>query len=754
MSKKRGGRMKRLLKIFYRRKLRNSSYLGRVGLIAGFTVLMTFMLSRSYAPHFQYAVGEPWRDATLVAPFDFSIYKHPDTIASEREQVLEQLIPVFVRNTLRQNQCKASLISALAVLQESINKFRLAVSQKDTASIDKLNDEYFDYKYHINGERLVGIDLLSKPNQFSEILLGIVDSIYRQGYIDEQTSDTLGAYIALRITPQMEQVYLKDTFINDSTLSSRISTMTKGMSDELQHLIPMILQDQLCPNIIYSEKFTNTEQDRLLEMILPVRGKIAKNSIIIRRGDVVDSEIDKVLRSLQLELKKRLDNKSRWGIFFSELVVIALITIILLLYLGANRTRIYYNNQKLALIFTLFLLSVGGLVLASKITDFALRVNDTFGSNLNLAYIYVAPVSILAIFISNFFDPRTGFLCNILLALFGAMLVQQSLEFAFVQIFAGTIAVYNLRRLRKRKTFFFTLGYTLIAYVVAYLGFNFFSKSDIQSIEYSNLILFGINVALTVLSFNFIYPFERIFGVTSDLTYLELLDMNHPLLQKMARKASGTFQHSLQVANLAEAAVNAIGGNALLVHVGALFHDIGKMKHPQYFIENMPTDKISPHEQIEYKQSAEIIIGHVEEGVELAHKYRLPDEIIDFIRTHHGTTRVEYFYRLYLKENDCEQKDENCFRYKGTLPYSKETAVLMIADSIEAASRSMKKPTPGDIKKLVNNIIDYKIRDGQLSDSNLTFREINEIRGVIYKQLLSMYHARLEYPQETRQIVE
>jgi len=755
MGKKTGGRMKRLLNIFYHRKLRNSRYLGRVGLIAGFVLMMTLMLSRSYTPQFQYTVGEPWRDATLIAPFNFSIYKHPDTLEAEKQTLLAQLIPIFKQDSLREVEVKRKINQQIAFLQENLNRYQGAVNKSDTLMIERLNQDFFLPSFNLPANRLQKVEILGKPEQFTRLVIRLVDSAYNPGLLSTKGPDSIGAYIALRITPTQQKIVPVNKYIKEAAISNMLAQRFVQYDSDLRQILMRLLDKQLAPNIVYSETLTEAEKERLLAQILPVRGKIQKGTPIIRRGDIVDPETDKVLQSLQLELKKRLYNKDRWSVFVSEAMVILLITFILLLYLGGNKAKIYYSNQKLALIFSLFLLSVGSLVLAAKISDFALRVNDTFGSNLNLSYFYVAPASILAIFISNFFDARTGFLCNILLALFGAMLVQQSLEFAFVQIIAGTVAVYSLRRLRKRKTFFSTLGFTLLAYVTAYLSFSFFIKSSIQAIEYSNLVLFGINVALTVLSFNFIYPFERIFGVTSDLTYLELLDTNHPLLKKLARKASGTFQHSLQVANLAETAVNVIGGNALLVHVGALFHDIGKMKHPQYFIENMPSDKISPHEQIEYKRSAEIIIGHVEEGIQLAQKYRLPNEVIDFIRTHHGTTRVEYFYRMYLKDNPCENgNEEDCFRYKGPLPYSKETAVLMIADSIEAASRALNKPTPQDIKDLVNNIIDYKISDGQLSDANLTFKEITEIRGVIYKQLISMNHARLRYPDEMPKVMD
>jgi putative nucleotidyltransferase with HDIG domain len=327
----------------------------------------------------------------------------------------------------------------------------------------------------------------------------------------------------------------------------------------------------------------------------------------------------------------------------------------------------------------------------------------------SISLIYLAPTCMAPVLLSNFFDSRTGFIVNILAALFGAVLIQRGLGFAFVQIIAGTVAIYSLPRLRDRRVFFYTLVYVLIAYAVSFFSYELFSKGNVETIQYQTIILLVFNVALTFLAYPSVYAFERIFGVTSDLAFLELLDTNHPLLHKLARRAPGTFQHSLQVANLAESIIQVIGGNALLVHVGALYHDIGKMEHPDFFIENINLED-SPHNHIPFTESAEIIINHVKEGIKLAEKYHLPNEIITFIETHHGTTRVEYFYRQYVKAQGCnEPEGEEAFRYPGPRPYTKETAALMIADSVEAASRAMKEYTEEGLKKLVNNIIDEVI---------------------------------------------
>ncbi|MEO0471350.1 MAG: HDIG domain-containing metalloprotein [Bacteroidota bacterium] len=395
-------------------------------------------------------------------------------------------------------------------------------------------------------------------------------------------------------------------------------------------------------------------------------------------------------------------------------------------------------------------MTLGLMIAANRLFNLATRFE---GFNVNLSFIYLAPACLVAIFIRNFFGLGTAFLCNLLVALFGAVLIQQSLEFAFVQIVAGTVAVYTQRRIRKREDLLFSVLYIFLGYIFAFLVYSSYSEGGYSKINYFTLLLFVINAVATIIAYNFIYLLERLFGLTSDLTFIELLDTNHPLLKELARKAPGTFHHSLQVANLAEAAVSELGGNELLTHVGALYHDIGKMPQQQFFIENMSEAQKnnSPHQRISDLESARIIIDHVTKGVELAQKHSLPRDIIRFIETHHGTTRVEYFYRNHLKETDANPEDSDSdFRYPGPLPFSKETAVLMIVDSVEAASRAMAQPTPEALKDLVDNIVDYKIREGQLKESNLTFADITIIKRVLLKQLKSIYHARIQYPEEVK----
>ena len=742
--------MKKWYHILPGRKLRSSRYLIRTGILVAYVLLMTLMMPRSFRLGYRYEVGKSWQGKALEAPFDFAIYKSPDSVAREREWVGRQVKDIYLVDSLVPAQVQARIGERIQTFRRQWETYQVAQREGDQAATRRLETGFFGREYP--GLAFRRLDLEAEAwDGLAERTQALVADIYGRGYLATERPDTLDNFVALRVAPGHERITPVPALLVGM---SQVETFVgqRGYDPDLAEtaLVKRWLNQELQPNLQYSARLTREARQRQMDLVSPIYDKIEKGTLIIAKDEIVDRRTAAILTSLVREQELRYGSENRVLLFLSQLIVILLITGILLNYLRMSRPRIYFNNTKLALIFSTFLLTVGAMVVATKLTDVAVKLTDILGPNVNLSYIYLAPACIVPIFISNFFEFRTGFLCNLLLALYGAVLIQQGLEFAFVQIVAGTVAVYSMRRLRERERFFYTLGYIFLAYSLAYIAFNLVSKGSLAGITYHTLLLFAINVAITVIAYNLIYLFERVFGVTSDLTYLELLDTNHPLLQDLARKAPGTFQHSLQVANIAEATIKEIGGNPLLIHVGALYHDIGKTLNPRFFIENVAKDGSdgNPHEEVSCEQSAEIIIGHVRHGVELATKYHLPREIIQFIETHHGTTRVEYFYRQYLSENQCaEPTDEELFRYPGPMPFSKETAVLMIADSIEAASRSLKNPTPEKLRDLADSIIDFKIQDNQLENSPLTFKDIATIRKVINKQLVSIYHGRIEYPK-------
>jgi len=358
--------------------------------------------------------------------------------------------------------------------------------------------------------------------------------------------------------------------------------------------------------------------------------------------------------------------------------------------------------------------------------------------------LYYIPFCSVPIIIRILFDSRVALNIHLLMVLLAALFVPNSYEFVFLQFMAGIVAIYSIKTLVKREQFFISSAIILATYLIAYFGLLLTRNGSLSTINVMDVIPFVVSVMITLMAYPLVYAFEKLFGIVSDLTLMELTNSNSKLLRELSFKAPGTFQHSLQVANLAEAAIYRIGGNPLLVRAGALYHDIGKMTNPQFFIENQKTEK-NPHDELSPEQSAQIIISHVIKGVEIAKRNQLPDVIIDFIKTHHGTTKVDYFYNLFIKNNPDKLVDESLYQYPGPIPYSKETAVLMMADSVEAASRALKEHTEDSINTLVDKIIEHKLKLNQFANSNITLKEITESATIFKAMLKSIYHVRVDY---------
>jgi putative nucleotidyltransferase with HDIG domain len=421
------------------------------------------------------------------------------------------------------------------------------------------------------------------------------------------------------------------------------------------------------------------------------------------------------------------------------MLLVALVTGITVLFLSLNRREIYLRNKQISLLLFMYFFMVGLTVLVHILGR---QLDGLY----NVNYYYIIPLSMAPILLTVFFDDRVGFFSNLIIAVLASLVIYNSFAFFLIQMVGGSVAVFNLATLRRRSQFFTTALYMLMVYVLAYLGINLYIQGSLQDINPLDLALLTINVLFTLSTFPLIYLFERLFGITSDLTYMELLDTSHPLLKEMATVAPGTYQHSLQVATIAEEVAKKVGANALLCHAGALFHDIGKMYNPDYFTENQHSGQ-NPHKLIGPLQSSVIIIDHVTRGAKLAREYRLPPEMVEFINTHHGTSRVEYFYQQYRKENpEAPTSIERDFRYPGPLPVTKEQAIVMIADSIEASARSLKNPTPEVLAAHVEKIVNGKIQDNQLVHARITFRDLNKIKREILKLLQSIYHTRISYP--------
>ena len=484
------------------------------------------------------------------------------------------------------------------------------------------------------------------------------------------------------------------------------------------------------PNIALDDKFTDNVLNESLDGISLYRGLIQENSIIIRQGDVVEGEKLQMLISLREEYASQLWNEySFYWIIFGYTILVILTFMSLILFINNYRPSIFDDNREISFI---FLNMVGIIALTTIVVNFDVRL------------LYAVPICILPLILKTFFDPRLGLFTHVITVLNLGFVVPNSFEFVFLQMMAGIVTILSTTQLQNRANLFITVGRIVMVYLVGYLAFTITREGGIAKIDLMVIGFFLLNGLLTLFAQPLIYLYERLFKLVSDVSLLELSDTNSKLLKELSDRAPGTFHHSLQVANLAETAANEIGANTLLVRVGALYHDIGKMNAPTYFSENQ-TGSVSPHEEMPPDQSAKIIINHVTEGIEMAKKFKLPDRIIDFIRTHHGNSWVYFFYKKAQEMGD--DVDEKDFRYPGPRPFSKETAILMMADSVEAASKSLREPTVDKIQQFVDAVVNKQIDEKQFHDCNITLSEIQTVKKVLSKKLINIYHLRVEYPE-------
>ena len=470
-------------------------------------------------------------------------------------------------------------------------------------------------------------------------------------------------------------------------------------------------------------------EDRI-NQISPVRGQVEKGTLIISKGDIIQGDKLAMLETLELEYKSQVWTESNYiWVISAYTALVALALLMLLLFLRKYRYEIFLDNNKITFIFFNILLMVFLTTLV-------------IGSN--SAYVYIVPLCILPLILKAFFDARLGLFTHVITVLLLGFVVPNNYEYMFLQIIAGIVTILTVSELYKRANLFISVGQITIIYIISYFSFYLIQEGSIEGLKWENFLLFVICGLATLFVQPLIYLYEKLFGLVSDVSLLELTDTNTKLLKKLSDKAPGTYHHSINVANLAEACANEINANSMLVRVGALYHDIGKMSNPKFFTENQSNIN-NPHDQLSPKESAEIIIGHVLNGVEIAKKYKLPTRVINFIRTHHGTSTIRYFFNK-QKEIGSEF-DIKDFKYKGPIPFNKETAILMMCDSVEAASKSLREPTSEKINSFVNSIISNQVDEGQFLDSEITFKEIESIKKILKHKLANMYHVRIEYPE-------
>ncbi|WP_158976426.1 HD family phosphohydrolase [Cellulophaga sp. L1A9] len=658
------------------------------------TVLIVFFFPKGGKFKYEFQKGKPWQYENYYAPVDFSIKKSDDEIEKDKAAIKNRQIPYYSYD-------KEVAKGVYDAYSSEFNRLIDGLSE-----VPKNKDQLY-----VVGENILNV--LYNKGVASDVAI-------------KSTSNSLNLIKnneEIRINSN--QLYTKedlDSLISTVLKKNRISSLNK----EYQRLFYEIVE----PNVFYDSELSKKVLEDAYSKLSYTRGTVDQGKLIIAKGEVVEAENYKILSSLKSEYESDLwTSNNYYFILFGYSVLVALVLMMLLLFLKKYRKDIYRNNTKVTFIFFNILFMV-------FVTTLVVKYNE--------AYVFVVPLCILPLILKTFFDARLGLFVHVLAVLILGFVVPNSFEYVFLQIITGIVTILTVSELYKRANLFISVGQIILIYVVGYFAFHIIHEGNLDNVQWLVFGLFLLNGMITLFVQPLIYIYEKVFGLVSDVSLLELSDTNSKLLKELANKAPGTFHHSLQVANLAEAAANEIGANAMLVRVGALYHDIGKMNNPTYFTENQITN-VNPHDELAPIDSAKIIIDHVIGGIELARKNNLPDRIIDFIRVHHGTTLVYYFYKKQQEIDD--QVNEQDFRYPGPTPFSKETAILMMADSIEAASKSLKNPTFLIIDEFVDKIISGQMNAKQFLNANITFKEIEAIKKVMKQKLTNIYHLRVEYPE-------
>ncbi|WP_288955318.1 HDIG domain-containing metalloprotein [uncultured Polaribacter sp.] len=684
---------------FVNKLYQNNTIIYKVILFLITTVAIVYLFPKGGQFKYDFSNGQLWKYDNLRAPFDFAIQKSEEEIIVEKKKIEVNAKQYFIYDTKVVSDVKADFIRRISSLSIS-----------DSLSIDKINS------------------LKNIGNK-------VISSVYEVGFLEVVSQDRVlnkDEIVAVKKGNEVEDVPFKKLLYSREVLNLIKNNLGNDPYSYDKKILLNILSEIIKPNISYDEKFTEKVIENEIKNISYTKGKVSKDELIILKGEIVEGKKLAILSSLKSESESKVWTESNYNwIIFGYTILVSLALLMLLLFLRKYRVEIFDNNNKVTFIF---------------FNVFSMILIQTLVIKYNSEYLYIVPLSILPIVLKAFFDARLGLFTHVLTVLLLGYIVPDSFEFIYLHIIAGIVTILTVSELYKRANLFISVAQITLIYMLTYFAFSIIKEGNASQINWTYFMLFAANGLLSFLSLIIIYMYEKIFGLVSDVTLLELSNTNTKLLRELNEKAPGTFQHSMQVANLAEAAANEIGANSMLVRTGALYHDIGKMINPQYFVENQSTG-VNPHNDLSPRDSSKIIIDHVIKGVELAKKNKLPDRIIDFIRTHHGTSSTYYFYRKEQELNPDAEVDIKKFTYHGPIPFSKETAILMMCDTAEAASKSLKKPTAQSISDLIDKIIDKQMIDNQFLNSDITFREIEVIKKVIKKKLMNIYHLRVEYPE-------
>jgi hypothetical protein len=669
-----------------------------------FIAVIVSVLPKEGRFRFTYVLGHSWEHADLRAPFNFGIRKTEDELQNDRDEIRSNSKRYFrIYEALGRERIAAFLSDADSVAST------LTPSAQDTKSMG----------------------LLFNPFQKNRIV-ACIDSIYNEGFVSESEFSSNPNGVLLKWTRDGIKEQSLQSALRKKQVMQRLARELYGKPEWASAPLNDYFEQLLVPNISFDADRTERVIEKKILQIAPVRGLIATGELIIREGEMVSPEKFKILNSLQHEYESKLGalRISHTWLIVGQTLSVTLILVMLFVFLIQLRKELFEDSIRLSLL---------AMLMAGTVLICAQNIREGW------VHYYAIPYCILPIVLRSFFDTRLALFAHLLTTLILGMIVPNAFEFCVIQILGGMSVIFSVEHLRRRSRLFAVIALLTLVYLSAFSGFSLMMDGNPKSINLKDVIALATGAALSLFSYPIIYAIERVFGYTSDVSLLELSDTNSPLLRELSLKAPGTFYHSLQVANLAEAAIGIIGGNSLLVRTGALYHDIGKMEAARYFIENQSTG-VNPHEDLDFEESAQLIISHVSAGLAMGRRHKVPEAVLDFIRTHHGTSRVQYFYRSFLNNYPDEEVNEAAFRYKGPIPFSRETAVVMMADAVEATSRSMRELNSDKINKLVEDSINRQVEDNQFLNADITFKDITRIKRLFKKMLMNMYHVRAEYP--------
>jgi len=657
----------------------------KIFIVLSVIVLISLMFPKSLKENNNVSEGDIWEQKDLYAPLNFEVEKPIDVLEEEKKAVRKTVLPVYVFEANAEVQVISELLIYLSPKILEV----------------KNNESYFQEQ---------------------------VSKYFNKGIIDQSPDSK---FIELERLGKRSRV-LSNSLIELDKLDSYILDELSKLGVQTSRLNSLDFKKILKPNYIFNKSSYENKLQQALANLPNVESIVKEGELIIEKGSIVDEATFRKIQGLNAKLKDQSSSSyQRYLTFFGYLILTCLIIGALIFYL-----RLYFPSIDDKLNSLLFIL-IWPLIFAFLV--YMVESSASLSS-------YLIPFCIVPIIVKNFYKGRLALFIHVVVILIASIISTLDYEFTFLQLLAGIITVLVVTETRYWNKFFIAILIIFLTYVLGYTGLWLVKSANIADLDISMYLNFGLNAILLMLAYPFIPLIEKIFGFTSSISLVELADMNRPLLKELSLKAPGTLQHSLQVANLAEAAAEKIGANSLLVKTAALYHDIGKMNNPSYFIENAKAGENKHDELNDNLESAKIIIKHVTEGYEMAKKASLPKVVADFITTHHGTTRVEYFYKKASADGQSEVSEE-AFTYPGPKPTTKEQTIMMLADSIEAASKSLKSPTGQDIDKLVESIVNHKITHNQLSESSLSFDELEKCKSVFKSLLRSIYHVRVEYPE-------